>query len=125
MSETQKTVLIAEDDAFIKRAYVDSLTRAGYEVLTASDGVEALDVARSQSPDLILLDLMMPVKNGFEFLEEACADESIKNIPVIILSNLGQDSDIKKCQEMGAEDYMIKSNNSMKDVVEKVAKFLT
>ncbi|MCD4761655.1 response regulator [bacterium] len=117
-------ILLAEDDEFISRAYQDGLTRAGFEVITAADGVEALDKAREEKPELILLDLIMPVKNGFETLGELKANKELKDVPVIILSNLGQNSDIEKGKALGAVDYLIKSNFSMSEVIEKIKEFL-
>ncbi|MBU0722436.1 response regulator [Patescibacteria group bacterium] len=116
----KKKILLVEDDQYIVRAYKDGLMRAGFEVLIASDGNEALEKIKKDLPDLILLDLIMPVKNGFEVLEELKMNGETKKIPVAILSNLGQDSDIKKGKALGAIDYLIKSNFSMKEVVEKV-----
>lgn len=118
----RKKILLAEDDKYISRAYKDGLERAGFEVLVATDGSEALEKIKKDAPDLILLDLIMPVKNGFEVLEELAMDGGVKKIPVIILSNLGQDSDIKKGKALGAVDYLIKTDYSMKEVIEK-AKF--
>ncbi len=117
-------ILLAEDDNFISLAYQDGLKRAGFEVVVAYDGVDALDKLKSQKPDLILLDIIMPQKNGFEVLEEIKNDSELKNIPVIILSNLGQDTDIQKGRELGAVDYLIKSNFSMNEVIEKIKKYL-
>lgn len=117
-------ILLAEDDKFISLAYQDGLSRAGFEVIAATDGVEALDKARKEKPELILLDLVMPIKNGFEVLEELKADKELKNVPIIILSNLGQNSDIEKGKALGAVDYLIKSNFSMSEVIEKIKEFL-
>ena len=124
IEKKNKKILLAEDDKFISIAYQDGLKRAGYEVIYASDGEEALKKAKQTIPDLMLLDLIMPVKNGFEVLEEIKKDEELKNIPVFILSNLGQESDIKKCKEMGAVDYLIKSNFSLSEVLKKIEEYL-
>ena len=113
-------LLLAEDDKFISRAYVDELTRAGIDVVLASDGEEAIKKIAEEKPDIILMDVIMPEKNGFEVLEHIKQVDELKDIPVIILSNLGQDSDIKKGRELGAIDYLIKSNFSIKEVVEKI-----
>ncbi len=117
-------ILLAEDDKFISLAYQDGFKRAGFEVIVAYDGVDALDKLKSKKPDLILLDVIMPQKNGFEVLEEIKNNPELKNIPVIILSNLGQDTDIQKGRELGAVDYLIKSNFSMNKVIEKIRKYL-
>lgn len=117
-------ILLIEDDEFIGRAYKDGLTRAGFDVSWASDGQEGLEQIKALKPDLVLLDLVMPVKNGFEVLEELKAQPNLK-VPVIILSNLGQDSDVKKAKVLGAQDYLIKTNVSMKEIIDKVEKYLT
>lgn len=117
-------ILIAEDDIFISRAYKDGLQGAGFEVVIAADGQETIEKIRSEKPDLVLLDLIMPVKNGFEVLEEIKADKTL-NTRIVILSNLGQESDVEKGKELGAVDYLIKSNHSMKDIIEKVKQNLT
>lgn len=117
-------ILLAEDDKFISMAYQAGLENAGLRVLIASDGDEALSVLKKEGADLILLDLMMPKKNGFEFLEITSIDEKFKKIPVIVLSNLGQESDIKKCKELGAVDYLIKANFSMQEVIDRVKTYL-
>lgn len=120
VNSTKAKILLAEDDKFISMAYQAGLESAEFEVLLASDGDEALNVIKKENINLVLLDLMMPKKNGFEFLEEINKDESLKKIPVIVLSNLGQESDIKRCKELGAVDYLIKANFSMQEVVDRV-----
>lgn len=119
ITKNKKKILLVEDDKYIVRAYKDGLERAGFEVLTASDGNEALEKIKKDLPDLILLDLIMPVKNGFEVLEELKVDDGMKKIPVVILSNLGQDTDVEKGKALGAVDYLIKTDYSMKEVIEK------
>ena len=119
-----KKILLAEDDKFISLAYLDGLKRAGYNVEHAKDGKEALEKIKSFIPDLVFLDVIMPEMNGFEVLEEIKKDEKFKNLPVIILSNLGQDTDIIKGKELGAVDYLIKANFSMAEVIEKIESYL-
>ena len=121
MVKKKYKILLAEDDKFISRAYQDGLTRAGFEVVPAVNGQEAIDKVKSEKPDLVLLDLIMHKKNGFEVLEEIKADQTLK-MPVIILSNLSQDSDIEKAKELGAVDYIVKSNFSMKEVIKQIEK---
>ena len=118
-----KKILLAEDDKFINRAYTDGLTQAGFEVISTHDGQEALEKIKSEKLDLILLDLVMPIKNGFEVMEEIKPDKELNKIPIIILSNLGQESDIEKGKSLGAVDYLIKSNFSMKEVIDKIKLF--
>ncbi len=117
-------ILLAEDDEFISLAYKDGLGRMGFEVVVASDGIEALEKVKKERPDIILLDIIMPRKNGFEVLTELKADPKFKKIPVIVLSNLGQDTDIQKGKELGAVDYLIKSNFSISEVADKIKKYL-
>lgn len=120
----QIKILLAEDDKFISKAYQDGLGRAGFEVIAAYDGNEALNKIKSKKPNIILLDLIMPEKNGFEVLEEIKTDNDLKNIPIIILSNLGQSSDIQRGRDLGANDYLIKSNFSIKEVIEKMKEYV-
>ena len=121
---TAKKILLVEDDKFISRAYKDGLGRAGFEVSTASDGKEGMEKIQTENPDLVLLDLVLPIKNGFEVLSEIKMDEKSQDIPVIILSNLGQESDIQKGKDLGAVDYLIKSNFTMKQVIAKIKEHL-
>lgn len=120
----QRTILIAEDDRFLLKVYTAKLEQAGYEVVTCTDGVEALRLAVELQPDLILLDMIMPKKNGFDVLLELKANPDTEKIPVIILSSLGQESDIERGLQIGAADYLIKSNASFKDVKEKIEQYL-
>ena len=123
--ENQKIkIVLAEDDKFISRAYQDGLQRAGFTITTAYDGNEAVAKIKEVKPDLILLDIIMPEKNGFEVIEEIKQDAALSAIPIIILSNLGQDSDIQKGRALGANDYLIKSNLSMSEVIEKIKMYL-
>ena len=126
MAEERKSkILIAEDDRFISRAYKDGLTRAGFDVETVANGDAVLEKLKEFNPDLLLLDIIMPGKNGYEVLEEIRVGKLLsRNIPVIILSNLGEDTDIEKGKALGANDYLIKSDFSMKEVIEKVKFYL-
>lgn len=118
-----KKILIAEDELPLLKAMSTKLRNLGYEVVTASNGLEAVKVFLASNPDLVLLDIIMPEKNGFEVLAE------IKNnykspTPVIILTNLDQNQDIITGQNLGAVDYVLKSNISLRDLAAKVAHFL-
>lgn len=120
----KKSILVAEDDKFYANIYKAKLTREGYDVIIAEDGEKTLEAAREKKPDLILLDLIMPVKDGFETLKELRADEKLKDIKVIVLSNLGQEEDIKKVKDLGIVDYLVKTNVSIQKVVDKVKEHL-
>jgi DNA-binding response OmpR family regulator len=113
-------ILVIEDDRFLRKAAEAALRRHGYTVLTALDGETGLAVARVEHPDLVLLDLIMPGMQGFEVLKLLKEDASTSSIPVIILSNLGQDSDVKKALEAGAVDYLVKANLALDTLVGRV-----
>ncbi|HNW09293.1 MAG TPA: response regulator [bacterium] len=118
-------ILLAEDDKSLSSVLMNKLIRRGYQVVLAKDGAEAVQKAVSEQPRLILLDIIMPVKNGFEALEEIKKNPATKKINVVVMSNLGQDSDIAKAKQLGAKDYLIKSNFAINDIVEKTKKYLT
>jgi CheY-like chemotaxis protein len=124
MVEAARRVLLAEDDRFLRRAAESRLRQNGFTVLPAVDGEEALKVARAERPDLILLDLIMPKLQGFEVLKALKQDPATAPIPVIVLSNLGQDEDLKQAMELGAIAYFIKAHLSLQDLVQRVAQTL-
>ncbi len=124
MPKKKNKILLAEDDRLICRAYEASLKQEGFDVVCAHDGEEALQKLGEFTPDLILLDLIMPNKNGFEFLEAIKPDAKLKKIPVIVLSNLGQESDIERAKALGAVGYLIKSDSSIQKIVEKASEYL-
>jgi two-component system phosphate regulon response regulator PhoB/two-component system alkaline phosphatase synthesis response regulator PhoP len=113
-------VLVAEDDKYLANAYRVKLTKAGFDILLVSNGEELFLELEKYNPDIILLDLMMPKVDGFIVLQTLRNTEKWKNIPVIITSNLGQKEDIEKGMQMGATDYIVKSNISINDVVAKI-----
>ncbi len=115
-------VLVVEDDRFLVSAYRAKLEKSGYEVQIASDGDEALAVLKTFTPDVILLDLVMPRRDGFSTLEEIKKDARLDKIPVIVTSNLGQKEDIDKAMALGANDYIIKSDLSIEELVGKIQK---
>jgi two-component system, OmpR family, alkaline phosphatase synthesis response regulator PhoP len=117
-------IVIAEDDKFLSKVLSNKFRRINYEVFIASDGIEAGNKIRTELPDVVLLDLMMPNKSGFEILEEIKAEKQFKNLPIIVLSNLGQKNDIARSQKLGAADYLVKSNLSINAVVDKVKEIL-
>ena len=104
-----KRILIIEDEMALVHAIQDKLELLGYNTLKASDGLEGLDMALKEHPDLILLDLMMPQMNGLEMLEKLRQDAWGAQAPVIILTNLNQEDQIKKATELGAPDYYVKT----------------
>ena len=125
MNEQTRRILVAEDDRFLRKAAEMALKRQGYTVLTAADGEEALRAAQSELPDLILLDLIMPKLNGFDVLQALKKDAPTAHIPVIILSNLGQDRDVQQAMDAGAAAYFIKTDLSLQALVQRVEETLT
>lgn len=121
----KKRILLVEDDMLIAQAYKYALNDAGFEVLLADDGKEALEKIKSDKPDLVLLDVIMPVLNGFEVLERLKKRGLVGKPPVIMISNLGQDGDFLRGKKMGAVDFLVKSNISLKELVDKVKKQLS
>jgi CheY-like chemotaxis protein len=115
-----RRVLLAEDDRFLRRAAEASLRRHGLEVLTAADGEEALRIARAEPLDLILLDVMMPKLDGFEVLSSLKQDDATAHIPVLVLSNLGQERDVAQAKALGAVAFLVKANLSLQDLVDRV-----
>ncbi|MBW3657145.1 MAG: response regulator [Actinobacteria bacterium] len=101
-------VLAVDDDPVIQRLLQVNLEMEGYEVALAGDGVEALEQARAFRPDLVLLDIMMPRKNGWQVLAELKEDEDLKHVPVVFLSARAQDDDLQRGTELGAEAYITK-----------------
>lgn len=124
MTDIKKKIVLAEDDKYISIAYKDGLIRAGFDIVTATDGEEAIKKIKEEKPDLVLLDLIMPIKNGFDVLKAVSVDDTVKKIPIIVLSNLSQESEIKEAKDLGAIDYLVKANLSMKEVIDKVKFFL-
>lgn len=125
MAKNGKKILVVEDDKFLIKAYNIKFTKEGFNVITAMDGVTGLDLAKSEVPKLILLDLMLPKIDGFEFLKRMSQDEKIKDIPVIILSNLGQQTDKDKALALGAKEYLIKADYSLDNIIAIVNKYIT
>jgi DNA-binding response OmpR family regulator len=117
-------VLLAEDDRFLRRAAAARLRQQGFTVLVAVDGEEALRVARAERPDVVLLDLIMPKLQGFEVLKALKGDPATSPIPVIVLSNLGQERDVRQAMELGAVAYFIKAHLSLQELVQKVGEVL-
>jgi DNA-binding response OmpR family regulator len=118
-------VLLVEDDRFLRKAAEATLRKGGFTVMAAADGEEALNLVRTDIPHLVLLDLIMPKIQGFEVLRRLKEDASTRHVPVIVLSNLGQDSDIQRAMTAGAAGYLIKSNLSLQDLLARVKSMLS
>lgn len=125
MATRGRRILLVEDDRFLRRAGEATLRQRGFTVVAAADGEEALRHVAAGPFDLILLDLIMPKIQGFEVLRRLKADPGTASIPVIVLSNLGQERDVQQAMEAGAVAYFVKANLSLDEMVKQVEKALT
>lgn len=118
------TILILEDEEILGKVLKEKFQGKGYSVVLGTDGEVAIDLARKHKPQLIILDLILPKKDGFEVLRDLKSDFELKYIPVIVLSNLEQDEGIKEAFDLGAIDYIIKTQHPVNEIVEKVRRAL-
>ncbi len=123
-SNKKKVIFVVEDDSFLVQAYQIKFQKEGIDVWVATDGEEALSFLKKEPPDVVLLDIMLPKVSGFSVLEAIRKDEKWKNVPVVILSNLGQQQDMERGRVLGVSEYIVKANAKINDVVEKVKKIL-
>ena len=124
MTEGKNKIVIIEDEQMLAEMYATKLEMEKFQVLKAFDGKVGLELVRKEKPDLVLLDIILPKLDGFLVLKEIKKDPVLKNIPVLLLTNLGQESDVKKGQKLGANGYFVKANHSPADIVNKVKEFL-
>ena len=120
----KKKVLIVEDDAVLVNALTLALEDEGYDILVATDGEEAERVVLKEVPDLILLDLLLPIKSGFEVLKVVRGNPDTKDISVVILTNFEQETSIDEGMRLGAKDYIVKANIDIKDIPGIVKKYM-
>jgi len=119
-----KKILFVEDEPNLQKAIGEVLKQEGYSIFSALDGVEGLELVQKEKPDLILLDLILPKKDGFEVLKDLKADEKTKDIPVIILTNLEGTGDVEKALDLGATTYLVKANYELEDILTKIKEIL-
>lgn len=119
-----KKILIVEDDEFLGDTLQTKFQKAGYDVKFVNDGAKVMDTFKTFVPNLILLDLLMPVKDGFLLLEELKADSKYKSIPVVVISNVKSNEDITKVKKLGAKEYIVKSDLVIDDLVKKVDSYI-
>jgi len=112
-----KKILFIEDEAVMQKAVSEFLGAKGYEVISALDGELGINMAKNYSPDLILLDIVLPKKSGFDVLRDLKNDEKTKSVPVIVLTNLSQMDDVSKMMDMGITTYLVKSDQSLQDIL--------
>lgn len=120
----KKKILIVEDDSTLQKALGEYLLSEGFEVEIALDGEEGIRRAKKTNPNLVVLDIILPRKDGYEVLKELKDDENTKNTPVILLTNLRSLSDVEKAIKMGATTYLIKADYTLEDVVKKIREIL-
>jgi len=119
-----KKILIIEDDKFLRELISQKLLKEGYDIAEAVDGEKGIKSVKDEKPDLILLDLILPGIDGFEVLTKIKKDSEIAEIPVIILSNLGQKDDIEKGLKIGAAGYLIKAHFTPGEIIDKIKEIL-
>jgi CheY-like chemotaxis protein len=125
MEKSKKIVMIVEDDAFVRDIYETKLKEEGITTISAEDGGKALKKLEEEvAPDLILLDILMPYMDGLALLKAIKKNPTLKNIPVILLTNLSQKEEIQEGFDLGAKDYIVKSHFTPSEVMEKVKKYL-
>jgi len=117
-------ILLIEDDPFLSSLLKNRFSKEGLDVMYAKDGQEAITILKDAQPDVILLDLILPKKSGFEVMEAVRQDPQLRDAPIIIISNLGQPEDMQKGQELGAVEYFVKAKTSIDDLVKNVLDFM-
>ena len=119
-----KKILIIEDDSFLSEMYSTKLIQEGFETEIAINGKQGIDKIKDIKPDLVLLDIVLPKMDGFEILESVKKDPELKNIPIVLLTNLGQKNEIEKGLSLGADEYIIKAHFTPTAVVTKIKEVL-
>jgi DNA-binding response OmpR family regulator len=123
--DNKKKILIVEDEPVLSSILKNRLEKEGFEVFQAKDGVEALTNLKQNKFDLVLLDIILPKMSGFEIMESLKADPNASDVPIVIISNLGQESDIQKGQMLGAVGYFIKAQLSIEELISKIQEFFS
>lgn len=118
-------ILIIEDEDVLRNVLASKLAKEGYDVVTAGDGELGIEKMRAENPDIVLLDILLPKKNGYQVLEERMGDESLRKIPVMVISNSGQPVEVKRLLELGACDYLVKADFTPEEVISKMRTCLT
>ncbi len=113
-------ILVIEDDTFLQTLEVGKLKKDNHEILSAASGEDAMKKIMIPNIDLILLDLILPNFDGFEILKKVREIDSTKNVPVIVFSNLSEESDVKKAKDLGANDFMVKSNFTLDELMDRI-----
>lgn len=117
-------ILLVEDDRFLRELMSQKLIKMGYDLIAAIDGEEGVEKAKSEKPEIILLDIMLPGIDGFGVLTQVKADPGTADIPVIMLSNLGQREDIDRALKIGATDFLVKAHFTPQEIIDKIEQYL-
>src|SRR4030042_7117669 len=117
-------ILIIEDYPVFQQTLSEFLRTDGFEVFSAVDGEEGIKLAREKSPNIVLLDIILPKKNGYEVIAELKKEPTTKNIPIVLLTNLGGVQDVEKALELGATTYLVKSDYKLEEVMGKIKEIL-
>ncbi len=124
MSDKKRKILLVEDDSMIVEMYKLRFEEEGFEVTVTDKGSEAIKLAESLKPDIILLDIILPEVDGFNILQTLKSDANTKDLPILLLTNLAQESDKERAMAMGANDYFVKSQHTPSDVLQKVMELI-
>ncbi len=124
MADKKIKILLIEDDSFLSGMYDTKMKLEGFDVVLAEDGAKGLELAVSQGPDIILLDIILPKMDGFTALKHLKDNPETKKIPVILMTNLGQKEDVERGIALGAQDYLVKAHFMPSEVVEKIRQYL-
>ncbi len=116
----KRKILVVEDDKFLRELFVRKMFNEGFDVDSAIDAEQAFDVLKRKKPEIILLDLILPGVDGFEILTQIKKDDNLKDIPVMVISNLGQKEDIDRAMKLGAVDFLIKANYTLDEIITRV-----
>lgn len=122
---SETTIVLVEDDKMISEMYMLKFKAEGFVVYAAEDGKTGVELVREKKPRLVLLDIILPKMDGFSALKMLKSDPEVANIPVVLLTNLGQDGDVRKGLDLGAVDYLVKANFTPSQVIEKIKKFIS
>src|SRR3989338_4483124 len=122
--DDKKTIVIVEDDAALNKALSQMLEEEGFAVASAVDGETGLRLIEEKKPDLVVLDIVLPRKSGFEVMEELASKDGLKSIPVVVLTNLESSNDVNRMLELGVKSFLVKTNYSLEEVVGKIKEIL-
>ncbi|MFH1536857.1 MAG: response regulator transcription factor [Patescibacteria group bacterium] len=124
MDKKRTKIILVEDDKFLSRMYKTKLEMEGFEVHTAFDGKVGLAMIQKELPDVLLLDIILPELEGWDIIKQMKKDPATKDIPIIVLSNLGSDEDVAKAKLYGVKDYLVKAHFIPREVIAKIKKIL-